>query len=109
VLTGTELAVATSGTYERGLHVIDPRTGRPAGRLRSVTVVGRDLAVADAYATAAVAMGEAGLRWLAGLRDHECGVVAEDGRCYRSKRFPVRAVAGGDAAMTRANEGDRGA
>ena len=33
-----EGAVATSGTYERGHHVIDPRTGEPARQLASVTV-----------------------------------------------------------------------
>jgi FAD:protein FMN transferase len=98
VLTGTDLAVATSGTYERGRHVIDPRTGRPADGLRSVTVVGRDLAVADAYATAAVAMGEGGLRWLATLPGHECGVVTEDGRCYRSDRLPARVGGEGGTA-----------
>src|SRR5258705_16727 len=38
VLAGADLAVATSGTYERGLHVINPRTGQPATALRSVTV-----------------------------------------------------------------------
>src|SRR5262249_22167897 len=30
VLTGTDFAVATSGTYERGYHVIDPHHGVPA-------------------------------------------------------------------------------
>jgi thiamine biosynthesis lipoprotein len=88
VVRGTDLAVATSGTYERGPHVIDPRTGRPARALRSVTVVGRDLADADAYATAAVAMGPAALSWLAALPDHECLVVDEGGRCFRSEGLP---------------------
>ncbi len=58
-------AVATSGCYERGDHVVDPRTGMPAHGLASVTVVGSDLAMADAYATAAVAMGPEGMTWLA--------------------------------------------
>lgn len=49
-------AVATSGTAERGEHVWDARTGRPAGALVSVTVAGPDLALADGYATAALAM-----------------------------------------------------
>lgn len=89
VLTGTDLAVATSGVYERGHHVLDPRRGEPARGLRSVTVVGPDLAVADAYATAAVAMGEAGIDWLAGLPGHECAVVTDDGRCLRSAGLPV--------------------
>ncbi|MBV8979995.1 MAG: FAD:protein FMN transferase [Acidimicrobiia bacterium] len=50
-------AVATSGSYERGDHVFDPRTGAPARGLASVTVVGPDLGTADAYATAAFALG----------------------------------------------------
>jgi len=65
VLALTDGAVATSGTYERGEHIWNPRTGERARGLRSVTVVGADLAVADAYATAALAMGESGIGWLA--------------------------------------------
>jgi thiamine biosynthesis lipoprotein len=84
LLAGTDLAVATSGLYERGPHVIDPRTGQPVTLLCSVTVVGRDLGVADAYATAAVAMGRAGLGWLAQLEGHECAVVLSDGSAYES-------------------------
>jgi thiamine biosynthesis lipoprotein len=57
-ITAADCAVATSGAYERGPHIIDPRTGRPATGLSSVTVVGRDLGTADAYATAAVASGD---------------------------------------------------
>jgi len=89
VVVGTDLAVATSGTYERGCHVVDPHTGRPAAELRSVTVVGADLGTADAYATAAVAMGPAGLAWLAALDGYESAVVTEDGRSFRSAGLPV--------------------
>jgi FAD:protein FMN transferase len=60
-----DCGVATSGAYERGPHVLDPRTGRPATALCSVTVVGRDLGTADAYATAAFAAGDP--RWTAPL------------------------------------------
>ena len=89
MLAGTDLAVATSGTYERGFHVIDPHTGQPAELMRSVTVVGPDLAVADAYATTAVAMGEPGLAWLAGLAGYETAVVTEDGKGYCSANLPA--------------------
>ena len=88
VLAGTDLAVATSGTYERGFHVVDPYAGRPARALASVTVVGTDLGEADAYATAAVAMGEAGLRWLDRLDGYESLVVTADGRLFRSAGLP---------------------
>jgi FAD:protein FMN transferase len=64
-ITVADCAVATSGAYERGPHVLDPCTGRPASGLSSVTVVGRDLGTADAYATAAFAAGDP--RWIAPL------------------------------------------
>jgi len=64
-LTLSDCAVATSGAYERGPHILDPRTRRPAAGLSSVTVVGRDLGTADAYATAAFAAGDP--RWTAPL------------------------------------------
>jgi len=89
VLEVTDTAVATSGTYERGLHVIDPFTGRPAGDLRSVTVVGPELGAADAYATAALAMGLRGADWLATLAGHESAVVTQDGRALRSDGLPT--------------------
>jgi thiamine biosynthesis lipoprotein len=93
VLAGTDLAVATSGVYERGLHVIDPHSGEPVEALRSVTVTGPDLALADAYATAAMAMGSDGLLWLARLADsgYDSAAVTRDGHAYRSDGLPVAA------------------
>lgn len=88
VVVGTDLAVATSGTYERGPHVVDPRRGVAAEGLRSVTVTGPDLGRADAYATAAVAMGAPGLDWLATLTGYESGAVTDDGRFFRSAGLP---------------------
>ncbi len=65
VIEGAErLAVATSGTYERGGHIIDPRDGLPVTTLASVTVVGPDLTIADVYATAAFVMGEHAIGWI---------------------------------------------
>ena len=65
VVGGTDLAVATSGRYERGEHLIDPRTGTHPHGLMSVTVVGDELALADGYATAVLVLGSAGMDWLA--------------------------------------------
>jgi thiamine biosynthesis lipoprotein len=91
VLSLSDGAVATSGTYERGHHVFNPRTGAPARGLRSVTVVGPDLALADAYATTALAMGRSGLTWLAKLvpDGYESAVVTDDGRAFTSPGLPV--------------------
>jgi len=52
-----DLAVATSGAYARGDHVLDPHTRRAPEGVLSVTITGPVLATADAYATAAFAMG----------------------------------------------------
>lgn len=54
-------AVCTSGDYERrgagGHHLLDPRSGRPAGAVAGVTVVAPTAMVADALATAAFVLG----------------------------------------------------
>jgi thiamine biosynthesis lipoprotein len=65
VLGIRDAAVATSGNYERGDHIIDGRTGRPATELASLTVLADDLTTADATATAGFAMGHEGVAWAA--------------------------------------------
>jgi len=80
-------AVATSGIAERGLHVLDPFTGQPATALASVTVVGPDLTRADAYATAALAMGHAAHAWLDDLAGFEAFAIAADGTGWRTAGF----------------------
>ncbi|HEY6276947.1 MAG TPA: FAD:protein FMN transferase, partial [Streptosporangiaceae bacterium] len=54
-------AMATSGTYERGPHLVDPATRRPACRAASATVTGPRLAMADALATAVAVGGDEAL------------------------------------------------
>jgi len=65
VLAVTDAAVATSGAYERGAHIRDPRTGRTPSEVRSMTVVGPSLTLADAYATTGYVLGLDGLDWVA--------------------------------------------
>jgi thiamine biosynthesis lipoprotein len=71
--------IATSGTSARGLHVHDPRAGRPADKVRAVTVVGPSLVWADVYATAAMVMGPAALDWLESLAEYDGLVVGPQG------------------------------
>ncbi|WP_031066536.1 FAD:protein FMN transferase [Streptomyces sp. NRRL WC-3742] len=81
VITGHDLAVATSGTAERGAHIHDPHTGRPATALASLTLVGRGIADTDAYATAAFAMGpDRALAWAEAHPDLEALAILPDGR-----------------------------
>ena len=91
-------AVATSGAYERGAHVRDPHTGRAPAGVRSVTVLGRELATADAYATAAFAMGERGPAWTARLRGHGAMTVLAGERVLATPSFLARCPGGSLAA-----------
>jgi FAD:protein FMN transferase len=80
VLAARDLAVATSGAYERGEHIIDPHTGRPPHGVLSVTVAGPELGTADAYSTAAFAMGLDGPAWTATLHGYSALTILADGR-----------------------------
>lgn len=89
-VSGTDFALATSGVAERGCHVVDPYTGRPADALASVTLVGADLTWVDAYATAALAMGQRCRDWVERLDGYEALVIDPDGRRWRSSGWRAR-------------------
>jgi FAD:protein FMN transferase len=78
VILARDLAVATSGTYEKGDHIIDPHTGNPAREWLSFTVTGPDIFNADIYATAAFAMGEGGLSFIDGVPGYEAYAIARN-------------------------------
>jgi FAD:protein FMN transferase len=81
-------AVATSGTAERGAHIIDPHLGHPVTGLASLTMVGPSLALADAYATAAFAMGPARARdWTESLPGYEAYAITENGDTWQTAGF----------------------
>jgi FAD:protein FMN transferase len=80
VLAVRDLAVATSGLYERGAHIVDPHTGAPSEEMLSVTVVGPSLTYADAFATAAFAMGRAGVGWVARQPGYGAYGITSDAR-----------------------------
>jgi len=72
------MGVATSGSYERGAHIIDPRRGVPNTEMASATVIGPDLAEADAFATTVYVMGEPGLQWLADRPGYSGCLITRD-------------------------------
>jgi thiamine biosynthesis lipoprotein len=105
VVEGTDLAVATSGTSERGDHIVNPHTGAPATGLAAVTLVGPDLALADAYATAAFAAGEEATTLLRDLAGEGWAwlLVTASGRIDHCAHFPglvATATTGGIPAAT---------
>ena len=89
VVSGTDFAVATSGTAERGAHVLDPFTGQPPTGLASVTVVGADLTRVDCVATAAFAMGEQAQPWLEQLDGFEAYAVTDTGMAWWTSGYPT--------------------
>ncbi|MBN2110452.1 MAG: FAD:protein FMN transferase [Methanosarcinaceae archaeon] len=90
-----DMAVATSGNYERYFndaarvsHIADPRTGCPAQSLISVTVISESAMDADAFATAIFVMGEEdGLEMAERLEGVECLIITADKRLVRSSGF----------------------
>lgn len=75
------LAVATSGTYRRGYHSIDPRTGLPVRNgVVSLSVIDRTALAADAWATALTVLGpEAGMALASERQIAARFVVVDDG------------------------------
>lgn len=86
------LAIATSGLYERGEHIITPASGRAPEGVLSVTVAGPDLGLADAYATAALAMGIDGPGWTLGLCGYEAMTILADETVLTTPGFPASAA-----------------
>jgi thiamine biosynthesis lipoprotein len=56
-LGASNQAVCTSGVYERGRHILDPRTSAPAESVASATVIAPNAMLADALSTAAFVLG----------------------------------------------------
>lgn len=73
----TNGAIATSGTAERGDHIIDPQSKTIAVGARSATVTGPDAGMADALATALIVSGRDGASWFSKveLAQYSCWVV----------------------------------
>jgi thiamine biosynthesis lipoprotein len=70
-------AVCTSGNYERGAHIVNPKTGKPAGELLSVTVTGPDIIKADILATACFAVGQKAETFMQKQKDYRSLIVSK--------------------------------
>jgi len=92
-------AVSTSGDYERFFiedgvryhHILNPSTGKPAGGVRSVTIVGPDATMTDGLSTSVFVLGpEAGLALIETLPDYEAIVIDTEQRVLFSTGFDAR-------------------
>ncbi len=80
--------VATSGSYTRGAHIYNPLDPAAAlGRVVSLTVVGPDICEADRFATAAFAMGEAGIGFIELSDGFEGYMIDTDGMATATSGF----------------------
>lgn len=79
-------AIATSGTYERGTHIINPHTGQPISSVASCTVTGPDIVLSDVFATAAMVMADQApqlaLDFISGQAGYETIWVTASGAVY---------------------------
>lgn len=89
----SEIAISTSGDYEKyfildGIryhHLLDPRTGYPSYSSRSVTVISKESALSDAFATGIFILGpERGLKILEKM-GFEGVIIDKDGKIFVSK------------------------
>ncbi|MGD8908350.1 MAG: FAD:protein FMN transferase [Chromatiales bacterium] len=94
VLPLSETAISTSGDYERYFerdgvryhHIISPKTGRSAGELRSVTLLGPNATRTDALSTSVFVLGlEKGLALINHLDDVEAVIIDSQGVMHMSK------------------------
>lgn len=89
----TDAAVSTSGDYERYFdeggqryhHIINPRTGKSAGEVRSVTIIGPDATTTDGLSTSVFVLGpERGIELVERLGDVDAVIVRRDGKVFYS-------------------------
>jgi len=90
----TDTAMSTSGDYERYFeedgvryhHILDPRTGRSADKLRSVTIIAATATRTDALTKSVFVMGaEDGIRFIDTLGDVDAIAVTPEGKVLYSK------------------------
>lgn len=80
--------VATSGSYNRGAHIYDPKNKNSLlNEIVSLTVVGPNIYDADRFATAAFAMGKNGIYFLENIPDLEAYAIDKNGTATFTTNF----------------------
>lgn len=95
----TDMAVATSGNYEKYVmiggkrysHTINPKTGIPVSGVKSATIICPNAEIADAMATPVSIMGiDAALNLVNQVEQVECIIIDEANRVYSSKKINLK-------------------
>lgn len=80
VISLSKGGVATSGTYEQGQHIYNPKDRtQKLDEVVSITVVGSNIFDADRFATAAFAMQREGVSFIERLKGFEAYMIDRDG------------------------------
>lgn len=94
----SEMAVATSGNYEKYVtvdgkrysHTIDPKTGFPVSGIKSVTIICSNAEIADAMTTPVMVMGvNAGLHMIDQLKEIACVVIDDNDKVHCSENIGI--------------------
>jgi len=82
--------IATSGTYERGNHIYNPKSDNPDrvdSDILSLTVIGPNVYEADRFATAAFAMGSSGINFIDSIENLEGYMINKKGIAAMTRGF----------------------
>ncbi|HTC00097.1 MAG TPA: FAD:protein FMN transferase [Ferruginibacter sp.] len=94
----TDMAVATSGNYEKFVvvngkkysHTIDPKTGLPASGIKSVTIINQNAEIADAMATPVMIMGiKVGLDMVNQVKGLACIIIDDQNKIHTSANIKL--------------------
>jgi len=95
----TDMAVATSGNYEKFImvdgkkysHTINPRTGLPITGIKAVTIITTNAEIADAMATPVMIMGiSAGLDLVNQMKNIEAIIIDDNNKLYTSNNIHIK-------------------
>lgn len=84
----SDCAICTSGDYERGAHILDPRSGTSVLRVASATVIAPNAMLADALATAVFVLGPSEGIALLDRMEVQGLIITPALEQHRTKRFP---------------------
>ncbi len=95
----TDMAVATSGNYEKFVmidgkkysHTINPKTGLPVTGIKSVTIISPNAEIADAMATPVMIMGiSVGIDMVNQVKGLGCILIDDNNRIFTSKNIQLQ-------------------
>lgn len=95
----TDMAIATSGNYEKFIlindkkysHTIDPKTGLPVTGIKSVTIISPNAEIADAMATPVMIMGiKVGLNMVNQIHGLACIIIDDEDKIYTSENINIK-------------------